>query len=135
MNDSIKDLETRLHSWTPRRPSAGLRARIFARPAVVERQAGAGFWWVAPGTGCLMLWFVTLKQRNSEFIRLTGTDQAPLMAVTLSNMSFAAYLPGSFANVQNAVRTLQPVSFEWTNRDHSPSSIPSFPQAKTKYLR
>jgi hypothetical protein len=61
----------------------------------------------------------------------SGSNQAPIMAVTLSNVSLAAYIPGSFANDQNAV----PHTFEWTNRGHSPSSIPSFPQSRTNYLK
>jgi len=82
---------------------------------------------------CLLLFFVTLAQRNGELARLaSASNQMPIMAVTLSNVSLAAYLPGSFANNQNRVR---PDTFEWTNHGHSPSSMPSFPQSRTNYLK
>jgi hypothetical protein len=89
--------------------------------------------WLGPVTACLLLLFVTVTQRSAELARLAaGSEPLPIMAVTLSNASWAAYLPGSFANDQNAVR---PGTFEWTNQGHSPSSIPSFPQARTNYLK
>ena len=89
--------------------------------------------WLAPATACLLLFFVTVSQRSGELARLAAaSNQMPIMAVTLSNVSLAAYLPGSFANDQNAVR---PNTFEWTNHGHSPSSIPSFPQSRTNYLK
>ena len=82
---------------------------------------------------CLLLLFVTFTPRNGELARLaSASNQMPIMAVTLSNVSLAAYLPGSFANDQNAVR---PDTFEWTNHGHSSSSMPSFPQARTNYLK
>jgi len=125
--------ETPFRSWTPRRPSAGLKARIFGRTVAVERPRHFSLSWLAPVTVCLLLFFVTLAQRNGELARLaSASNQMPIMAVTLSNVSLAAYLPGSFANDQNAVR---PDTFEWTNHGHSPSSIPSFPQSRTNNLK
>ena len=89
--------------------------------------------WLAPATVCLLLLVVTLSQRSGDLARLaSASDQIPMMAVTLSNVSLAAYLPGSFVNDQNGVR---PDTFEWTNRGHSSSSIPSFPQARTNFLK
>ena len=132
----MKDLnhwETPFRSWTPRRPSAGLKARVFERAAAVERARHLSLGWLAPATVCLLLFFVTVNQRSGQLARLgVASNQMPIMAVTLSNVSLAAYLPGSFANDQNAVR---PNTFEWTNHGHSPSSIPSFPQSRTNYLK
>jgi hypothetical protein len=89
--------------------------------------------WLAPATVCLLLFFVIVNQRSGELARLAAaSNQMPIMAVTLSNVSLAAYLPGSFANDHNAVR---PNTFEWTNQGHSSSSIPSFPQSRTNYLK
>jgi len=125
--------ETPLRSWTPRRPSAGLKARIFGRSVAAEGPRHFSLGWLAPATVCLLLLFVTVSQRSGELARLaSASNQMPIIAVTLSNVSLAAYLPGSFANDQNAVR---PDTFEWTNHGHSPSSIPSFPQARTNYLK
>ena len=132
----MKDLnhwETPFRSWTPRRPSAGLKARVFGRAAAVERARHFSLGWLAPATVCLLLFFVTVNQRSGQLARLgAASNQMPIMAVTLSNVSLAAYLPGSFANDQNAVR---PDTFEWTNHGHSPSSIASFPQSRTNNLK
>ena len=120
-------------SWTPRRPSARLKARLFAQP---EADAVSRPWrlgWLAPAAVGLLLLFLTLDQRSAELGSLTASsNQFPMMAVTLSNMSFAAYLPGSLANDHNGVR---PQSFEWTNHGHSTSTTASFPQSRTNYLK
>jgi hypothetical protein len=123
-----------LHSWTPRHPSAKLKARLFAKPA--DAAAPPQPWslgWLAPATVCLLLLFVTLNQRSGELGELTSSSsQFPMMAVTLSNTSFAAYLPASLANDRNAVR---PQTFEWTNHGRSTSTTASFPQSRTNYLK
>ena len=124
--------ETHLRFWTPRRPSAGLRARVFARSAPAKGERPWVPAWLAPVTVCLLLMFVTFNQRNGELARMAGSNRAPMMAVTLSNMSAAAYVPGSSVNDQNAVR---PGTFEWTNHGHSSSSISSFSQSQTNYLK
>ena len=125
--------ETRFRSWTPRRPSAALKARVFDRAVVPERLHHFSLGWLGPTTVCLLLFFVTVNQRSTDLARLAAaSDQLPIIAVTLSNVSLAAYLPGSFANDQNAVR---PDTFEWTNHGHSSSSMPSFPQSRTNYLK
>ena len=99
----------------------------------MERPWRYSLGWLAPATVCLMLFFVTFSQRSDELARLaSSSNQMPIIAVTLSNVSLAAYLPGSFANDRNAVR---PNTFEWTNHGHSPSSIPSFLQSRTNYLK
>ena len=123
--------ETPLRSWKPRRPSAGLKARLFALPVAADRERPFTLGWLAPATVCLLLMFVTFTQRNGELGRLAVSNQAPMMAVTWSNLSFAAYLPGSFVNDQNAVR---PETFEWTNHGHSSSTV-TFPQSPTNHLK
>ena len=120
--------ERHLRSWTPRRPSAGLKARIFSRSVAQRPGRPFAFGWLAPATVCVLLLFVTLSQRNGKLARLAASNQVPMMAVTLSNMSFAAYLPGSFVNDQNAVA---PGTFEWTNNGHSHSSMAASPQCRT----
>jgi hypothetical protein len=49
----------------------------------------------------------------------------PLVAMILSNQSYAAYLPGSFQRSQNRWDT-----FEWTNPGGFPSSDGPFLRAK-----
>ena len=132
MNE-LNPWERSFRSWTPRRPSAGLRARIFGRTAAVEHPRHFSLSWLAPATVCLLLLWVCVSQRSGELGRLAAaSNQMPIIAVTLSNVSLAAYLPGSFANHQN---TVHPDTFEWTNHGHSSSSMPSFLQARTNYLK
>jgi hypothetical protein len=117
MNE-LNHWERSFRSWTPRRPSAGVKARVFGRAAAVERPRRVSLGWLAPATVCLLLLFVTASQRSGELARrASGSNQTPIMAVTLSNVS------------------LVPDTFEWTNHGHSPSSIPSFPQSRTNYLK
>lgn len=124
-------LEMRLRSWTPRRPSEKCKAGLFTKPALNPRVRRWSLGWLAPASVCGLLLFVTLNQRSGQLTRLAAaSDQVPIIAVTLSNMSFAAYLPGSFAHDQNAVR---PDSFEWTNQGRA--SVPSFPQSRTNGMK
>src|SRR2546429_7955031 len=98
-------LETQLRSWTPRRPSAGLKARLFAAPASPAPGRPLAFGWLAPATLGLLLLFVNFNQRDGALARLAAAShQTPLMAVTLSNTSFAAYWPIGFANGRNRAR-------------------------------
>lgn len=91
--------------------------------------------WLAPATAVVLLAFVSLNPRQGDLSGLSASRQAPIVAVTFSNISFAAYLPGSFVNDQNTVPTVPARTFEWTNRGGSPPSMPSFPQARTNVLK
>lgn len=119
-------LETQLRSWTPRRPSQGLKARLFGRRPLPRAGARLSLGWLAPATACLLLLFVTFNQTGGGLS--VTSPQGPIVAMTLSNVSLAAYLPGSFPYERNA---LPADTFEWTNTSRSPSSIASFPLSKT----
>lgn len=133
MND-WNQLETRLRSLTPRRPSGRLRSILFGRSRKVARRAPDNcFNWLAPVTACLLFLFVTVHQAADGWNPRNRSDSPwPGVATTLSNVSFAAYLPGSFHNGRNS---LPADTFEWTKRVPSPSSIPSFPLSETNHLR
>ena len=124
-------LETQLRSWTPRRPSARLRAGVFSHAATASSHPSMMWNWLAPATGCLLLLALTFGRPGNNWQRLAGPDAGPIVAITLSNQSLAAYFPGSFPREQNAVPA---DTFEWTNNSRSPSSIPSFPLSKTNHL-
>jgi len=94
----------------PRPPSAALRARIFGPPAV-EPTPFASFAWLAPATACLLLTLGVLVQRNGVTAP-TLPDPGVLAAMSLSNQSLAAYLPGS---VQHGLNSLRLEPLEWTN--------------------
>ena len=130
----MKELETQLHSWTPRHPSAGLERRIFG-----EAAAESGVWacraeaWrrralmrvLIPAAACFILTMAMLNQPDRTGATVAAA-QGAIMAMSLSNQSYAAYLPGSFACEANRLD-----SFRWTNGGGSPSSKFSIPPAKT----
>jgi len=100
-------LETQLRSWTPRRPSPGLEGRLFGRTSCASHVAWLNGWLV-PATACMLLAGLLLCQSDSTNLSET-TGRASLVAVSLSNQSYAAYLPGSFQRAANRLDT-----FEWT---------------------
>jgi len=65
---------------------------------------------------CVLFATLALNPRGTA---LPGSP--PLVAMILSNQSFAAYLPGSFQREQNRWDT-----FEWTNHGQSGSSVAPF---------
>ena len=126
MNE-MKPLETLLRSWAPRRPSARLNRRLFAShlaagnhqsPISDHPPPTLRLVWLAPAAACLVLVCALLSQRNSAGSS-TPTSTGSMVAMILSNQSYAAYVPGSFQPEQNALRN----TFEWTNRSQSTSSM------------
>ena len=117
MNET-NPLETQLRSWTPRRPSAGLERRLFHRPKGAPRPAQ---WlnWLVPVTACLLFACLMLNQQGAANISATPRSGS-MVALILSNQSYAAYLPGSFQGSVNRLDT-----FGWTNGGGSTSSMHS----------
>ncbi len=132
----LQELETQLRSWVPRRPSAKLSRRLFARPAVAvtassvlasdDQPVAFRFSWLAPATAALLLLGLIVNQRSGPVISVTPSS-APLVALAMSNQSAAAWLPGSFSREQN---DLPRETFEWTNGGRLTSSIGSLPGAR-----
>ena len=132
MNE-MKLLETQLRSWTPRRPSARLERRIFGETPV---ESGARAWRaeagrrralrvLIPAAACLILTLAMLNQPDHTGASASAGQDA-IMVLSLSNQSYAAYLPGSFACEANRWDT-----FRWTNGGASPSSAFSISPGKT----
>jgi len=118
-----------LHSWIPRRPSAGLKRRIAA--AATDRAAASDatplpvpsfrLAWLAPAAMAMFLVCVLFNQHSTAFLTGSGNSGA-MVAAALSNQSAAPWIPGTFAAAQNR---LPAKSFEWTNGAGSTSSTPS----------
>ena len=131
MNE-MNPLENQLRAWRPRRPSAGLRHRIFAAQAPGSFAQPASsialappppfrLSWLVPATATMLLLCVLSSQRNGA--TLAGSaNSGPLVAMILSNQSAAASLPATFQRSQNGVPS---DTFEWTNTSGSTSSISS----------
>ena len=116
--------ETRLRSWQPRRPSAGLKRRIFsAQPGTPGTAAFLG--WLAPATACALLTLLVFNSGNG--LPAGSSSHGTMMAMILSNQNYAVYVSDGPQNVQNR---LSGVTFDWTNRGASSSSIGFTPFTK-----
>jgi ABC-type uncharacterized transport system permease subunit len=107
-----------LSAWSPRRPAAGLKARIFARhraPALEERS----FWnLLVPALACLMLSLAVLNP--STFLSPASLRHHLMGDLVLSNLSYSAFASGSAQAPQNHLDSL---TFDWTNRSLLASPI------------
>ena len=123
MNET-KRLETQLRSWTPRRPSARLERSLFGEAGTAP-SVRALMRVLIPAAACLILTMLTLNQPDRTSAS-AAAEQGAIMAMSLSNQSYAAYLTGSFACEANRLDT-----FRWTNGGGSPSSAFSISPGKT----
>jgi hypothetical protein len=79
-------------------------------------------WWLgslAPATACLLLTLSLFSPGNPR----NSLRHDPMIAMILSNQNYAAYASGNFHGAQNNLST---VTFDWTNRSVSPSSMSPF---------
>lgn len=121
-------MEAQLRSWTPRRPSPKLERQLFGRPHLrftLPRLVSV----FAPAAVCLLLTLVGLKEQGPTTL-LANESQSALIALSLSNQSYAAYLPGNCQSTANRLDT-----FEWTNRGYSQSSMRSITPLKATDLQ
>lgn len=119
----MDSLETNLRSCQPRRPSASLKHRIFARP---ERLLSKTAWFVgslAPAMACMLITLSALNPGNPDSSLL----REPMTGMILSNQNYAAYASDNFRGTQNG---LSGVTFEWTNRSGFSSSMAPFSRSK-----
>jgi len=109
--------ETQLRSWQPRRPSAGLKRRIFsARPGAPTTAVFLG--WLAPVTACALLTLLVFNPANS--LPGSSAGRGAMMGMVMSNQNYAAYASDGSQNVQNR---LAGVTFDSTNRGSLPSTL------------
>jgi hypothetical protein len=83
----------------------------------------------APTAACLLLTLAGLKQYGQPILPASG-PQAAMIAMSLSNQSYAPFLPGNCQSTANRLDT-----FEWTNRGASQSSVRSFTPTKATDLQ
>ncbi len=121
MNE-MNELETRLRSWTPRRPSQALERRIFPQRAVYYRSELLA--WLVPSTICLLMTLLTVSQSPDMALARAPRDSAMIPAA-LSNQSYAAYLSGSYQPMANRLDT-----FGWTTPLGFTSSMDSLSYPK-----
>ena len=109
-----------MHSWTPRRPSAGLKSRLFPKgPEAESDPADPIAWrWLAPAMGACVTALVFLAQSHNGLGEHAAYRLTPTLA--LSNIDLATYYaaaPSDHNLLQN--------TFEWTNGAHALSTPPS----------
>lgn len=133
MNDS-NPLEKQLQSWTPRRPSAALKDRLFSSFASPEttHPASSRFVWLglAPAT-CLLLLSLSFWLAQAE-------TPSYLAASGASNMLASLSLPSQERLPYHAQdpryqewNTWSVATFDWTTGVRSLSTTGSFPLWKT----
>lgn len=100
--------EMQLRSWRPRRPSAGLKRRIFGFAGEADVPTARWLWsCVAPTMACALLTMMAFN-RNAD-----GLASKPAMDLILSSQNNAAYAAGGVQTEQNHLAS---VTFDWTNR-------------------
>jgi hypothetical protein len=122
MNENeTNSLEDQLHSWQPRRPSAGIRRRLFgSAPGRISRAA-----WIlgslAPPTACALLTLAFFDSGRN----LSGVSSRPqpLLAMILSNQNYAV---SQSARSQKGENNWSSITFDWTNGNNLTSSIVPF---------
>jgi hypothetical protein len=129
-DDELKQLESKLRSLQPRRPSPAVKWRLLIAagaflPNAARWQRQLRFCGLClPATACLLLTFMSL---NSESGITQGSSHRELVVQTLSsNQSCVTYLPDAAEEGQNAPVPLTPQQsaiFRWTNASGSPSMI------------
>jgi hypothetical protein len=115
----MDSLENRLRSWQPRRPSAKLERRLFATASRFLPKMAWLLGSLAPATACLLLTFSAYNAGNT----VHSSRHEPMIAMILSNQSYAAYASDNFRGAQN---NLSAVTFDWTNHNISTSSMAPF---------
>lgn len=115
----MKSLENQLRCWRPRRPSAGLKWRIFgARILNLPRMVKlAGF--ATPVTACVLLVLLVLNSQNSIS---TGVSVIPSAVAMISNQDYAVCATSR----QSEQNHLYAFTFDWTNGGGFNSTVPSF---------
>jgi len=124
----MNELEARLRTWTPRRPSQKLE--LAWRSATNRNSTLPGADWAGPSWSTLaravtpalagLVVTVALLTQPEEGLVVPHARQPALIALALSNQNFAPYLPGSVQSRANRLDT-----FGWTNGNGSLSSMRS----------
>jgi hypothetical protein len=107
--------ETPLNSWRPRRPSAGLKHRIFSSANKSSTLAARWLWGaLTPTMACLLLTLCMLNSSNSVI------RQKPDLTFALSNQGNVFSDGDGGQTAQNHIAS---VTFDWTNHSVFNSSI------------
>ena len=114
-DDELKQLETKLRSWRPRRPSATLKFTLAVVSGNWLPRATRLVGWLTPVAACVLLAVLNLNSQN-DFSRVTRTP----VALILSNQNYATYWQGLNEQGENSPSAH---IFKWTNANDSMSNM------------
>lgn len=130
----MNPLENQLRSWTPRPPSAGLRARIFLDSGAGTAESPFVATWrqLAPATAIVLFALVTLNNHslNSQYWSGASANRG-LATAAVSNLTAASYVTSLDACDRNSYPA---ATFASTKPEPAPSSNGSFWQFNTNGL-
>ena len=112
--------ETQLRSWRPRRPSAGLKRRIFSS-AARRLELATTFRWLVPAAACTLLALGSLNQQLG--LPRDASSSEALISAIMNNQSPVSDL---VRDKQSSRNSLFALTLGWTNQTGSTSSISSF---------
>src|SRR5882762_2298481 len=125
-------LESRLSSWTPRRPSPALRNKLF--PVAVEEAApfsDAHLWrFLAPGLALLLALCMVSSRSTHSFTPFISSSTGLVATVALSHPHLAAYCVNSAYTEHNDWPS---TSFELAH--DSSSQLTPIPIFRTNHLK
>ena len=124
-------LETQLRSWTPRAPSAKLKARLFETPAPARVTAAAATihetnpaarHWLAPAMALFLLGAFVFSNGTGGIWQIQPGSSPSLMATAaISEPHLATY----FASTHHSDNNTLQAPFEWTNSGSTVKTAPS----------
>jgi hypothetical protein len=81
----MNPLEKQLRSWTPRRPSAKIARRLFAKaaPATVFLRRREVWHWLTPVAACALTLVVAVHSASRHLPRLNSPDNASFFATVI----------------------------------------------------
>ncbi len=111
--------EARLRSWRLRQPSARLKHSIFEAPPVPAHSFAWSFRCLAPAAACLLIAIAAFNKGGM----VSTESYRPESLLGMIGSNLLTRVPGHYLQSENS---FAPVTFEWTNRSGSTSSIGSF---------
>jgi hypothetical protein len=123
-------LETQLRSWTPRRPSPKITARLFETPvpvavgvAAATRESNPTTWqWLAPA---MAVFLVSAFVLGGNFGRLSEFNSTPAPSLVATAALNEPHLSTYFAFTHHSDNNTLQAPFEWTNSGSSVTTAPS----------
>jgi len=115
-DDELKQLETKLRSWRPRRPSATLKFKLAVASGNLLPRAARFASWLVPATACVLLAVINLNSQNG----FSGISHSPMAGIVLSNQNYVTFCGGLNEQGENSPSAH---IFKWTNANVSMSNM------------